>query len=114
MMNTEKGKNMSSEKSSARETHSIKWLGFNSASNYNQIWGHVLMADARVFSFWGKKGGRILFKKHNHVHQLNWLAAQKESKGFKKIDPDHYELICPGFREEFEIWLTSAILADDF
>ncbi len=109
-MITEKGKNMSS----AKETYTIKWLGYNSAPNYNQVWGHVVMADKRAFGFWGKKGGRILFKKHDHSNQLSWLVSQKEAKGFKQIDPEHYEMICPRFQEEFEIWLTSAILADDF
>lgn len=108
--------------SSTKETHVIQWLGFNAAPNYNQIWGHVRMTDGRMFSFWGKKGGRILFKLHsvtgNHDNynnfQLTWLTTQKEKKGFKQIDPAHYELICPDFHEDFEIWLTSAILASDF
>ncbi len=97
---------------SSRRDYSIKWLGFNKAPNYNQIWGYVVMADKRLFSFWGTRAGRILFKQHDNSHQLSWLTNQKEEKGFKKIDPDHYEMICTGFREDFEIWLTAAFLED--
>lgn len=100
--------------SSSENVYTIEWLGFNAAPNYNQIWGHVKMFDERVFTFWGKKGGRILFKQHSYVHLVSHVTTQKERKGFKKIDLDHYELICPGFKEDFEIWLTAAILADNF
>ncbi len=100
--------------SSTRQDYQIKWLGYNRAPNYNQIWGYVVMSDQRVFSFWGTRGGRMLFKLHEAVHQLNWLTTQKEQKGFKKIDPDHYEMICEGFRDDFEIWLTAAFLADAY
>lgn len=97
-----------------KDTYEITWLGYNEAPNYNSIWGIVVMADKRMFAFWGVRNGKIMFKRHMNEWDLRFQTQQKEAKGFKKIDPLHYEMICPKFHEDFEIWLTTAILSDDF
>lgn len=99
---------------SARSTYTIEWLGYNEAPNFNSIWGMVKMTDGRTFAFWGVKNGRIMFKHHAHEWNLRYQISHRETKGFKKIDPVHYEMLCPNFHEEFEIWLTTAILSDAY
>ncbi len=95
-----------------KKSYVIDWLGYNEKVTHGQIWGYLTMTDGRVFAFWGTSKGKILFKRHHY--QVSFLAEQKIRKGFRKIDPDHYEIIRPNFREDLEIWLTSAILSDDF
>lgn len=98
--------------SKRQKSYEINWLGYNEKVTHGQIWGYLTMSDQRVFAFWGTSVGKILFKRHRFA--VNYLAEAKARKGFKKIDPSHYEIIRPNFQEDLEIWLTSAILSDDF
>lgn len=94
--------------------YTIKWLGYNELPNYNRIWGIVELNTKRNFAFWGVKDKKISFKYHKYIMELNSLIITMERKGYKKISPLHYELISPGFNENFEQWLMAAILSDDF
>jgi len=94
------------------DPYTINWLGYNEKGQYGRIWGYLTMEDKRVFAFWGTKGGKMLFKRHTYT--MEWMINQSSSKGYKQINPNHYELICPGFKADLEIWLTTAILSDQF
>ena len=93
--------------------YEIVWLGFNDKPNYNRIWGYLKMSDDRYYAFWGVKGKRQQFKLQQEW-TLSMLVNQQTHKGYKQIDPSHYEQIAPGFHEDLELWLTTNILADSF
>lgn len=107
------------------ENYKIVWLGFNEAPNHNGVWGHIHMHDNRDYVFWGLVGDdddkaalryskTLLFKRHgDHSYKIPFLVSQKEKKGFKKIHPDHFEMICPKFKEDLEIWLMAHILREE-
>ena len=96
------------------ENYKIAWLGFNEKPNYNSVWGHIQMHDSRDYVFWGIKDKQLMFKQHgSYSYKIPFLIAQKEKKGFKKIDPDHFEMISPNFKEELEIWLMAHILQEE-
>lgn len=112
------------------ENYKIMWLGFNEAPNHNGVWGHIHMHDNRDYVFWGFVGQEenandqtaiilrftktLLFKKHSdHSYKIPFIISQKEKKGFKKIHPDHFEMICPKFKEDLEIWLMAHILQEE-
>lgn len=98
--------------------YKIEWLGYNEQEQYNCIWGHLVTDTMRDFAFWGVKGKTILFKEHKkdyhafHTTYIPMLIYKHEAKGFKKIDSNHYEMICPGFLNQLEIHFMTAILAD--
>ena len=94
--------------------YTISWLGYNEKPNYNRIWGWLEMRDGRKFVFFGVKGKKIEFKPQPDIYMINYLINRMEFKGYEKIKVEHYKMIHPNFIEEFETWLTSAILADDF
>ncbi len=93
--------------------YKIVWLGWNEKENYDRIWGYLKMDDDRHYAFWGKRNGRQQFKPQQEW-RIGMLVSQQENKGYKKIDPSHYEEIAPGFQESVEIWLMTNILADTF
>ena len=94
------------------DLYEICWLGYNEKPNYNRIWGYLRMRDGRLFTFWGVRGMKIQFKNHRWGGRVEYLRDMQEAKGFKRIDPDHYEMICPGFKQDLEVWCATAILAD--
>ena len=95
------------------ENYKIAWLGFNEAPNYNSIWGHVHMHDNRDYVFWGIREKTLLFKRHgDHSYKIPFIISQKERKGYKKIHPNHFEMLCPNFKEDLEIWLVAHILGE--
>jgi hypothetical protein len=97
------------------ESYEIAWLGYNSKSNYNRVWGLVKkVSNGDHFAFWGTKNGKLDFKQQPHIHRLTSLIRQQEQKGFKKIDPEHFEMIRPNFQTDFEIWFTTALLSDSY
>lgn len=96
------------------ESYKIAWLGFNEATNYNSIWGHIHMADNRDYVFWGIRGKIILFKQHTGSnYKIPYIISQKERKGYHKIHPSHYEMIYPKFKEDLEIWFMAHILQEE-
>ena len=99
---------------STNSEYRIAWLGYNEKPNYNRIWGWLEMKDDRKFVFFGVKGKKIEFKPHEDHYTINYLVSQMEFKGYEKIKVEHYEEIHPNFIQEFETWLTCAILGDIF
>lgn len=95
------------------ELYTIKWLGYNEKRNYDRIFGHVEMSDGRHYAFWGQRGKKIDVKRHLNHHRIASLIQENTSKGYKQIDPSHYEFICPGFKESLDVWLTTHILQED-
>ena len=72
------------------------------------------MKDGRNYVFWGVRDKKIEFKLHTALWRIQSLINANEGKGFRMISPEHYELICPNFKEDLEIWFTASILADSF
>lgn len=96
------------------ESYKIVWLGFNESPNYNSVWGHIHMADNRDYVFWGIKEKTLLFKQHTgSSHRIPYIILQKERDGYKQIHPNHYEMICPAFKEDLEIWFMAHILREE-
>jgi len=93
--------------------YTIQWMGFNEQPNYNRVWGHIKMKDGRDYVFWGVKDKKIEFKLHDHDNKISYIINQNEKKGYKKIHPAHYEIICPDFIENMEIWFTTHVLMGD-
>ena len=99
---------------SENSQYEINWLGYNEKPNYDRIWGWLRMSDDREFTFWGVKGKKISFKLQGEWWSASRLVHENISRGYRQIALAHYEMICPGFTEELEIWLTGAILSDGF
>lgn len=99
---------------STNDVYKIKWLGFNEKSSFNRIWGHIEMKDGRNFVFWGVRGKKMDFKLHTIPWRIEALINLNIRKGYKKIEPEHYDIIHPGFIEDLEIWFTASVLSDNF
>lgn len=97
----------------SNDAYTVEWLGYNEKPNYNRVWGHIKMKDGRDYVFWGVKDKKMQFKRHNHNYRISFLINQNEKKGYKKIHPEHYELICPDFTENMEIWFMAYVLAEE-
>jgi hypothetical protein len=96
--------------------YKIEWLGLNHVKNVNGIFGHLIMSDTRQYAFWGHVGGTIGIKRHSDwqtAFYLTNLVSIKQRKGFKKIEPEHYELLCSTFFDDLERSLTGYILSED-
>ena len=105
---------MTDSKEHSERSYEIVWLGFNEHPNHNRIWGYLKTKDGRFFTFWGVRGKAIDFKlhpRHNEYYVKN-LKQMRIHKGYKEIDPNHYELIAPGFKNDLEIWCATAILSE--
>ena len=92
------------------DSYKIEWLGFNEKASSNRVWGHIVMKDGRNYVFWGVRGHTLDFKFHRYDYKIPSIITQHEKNGYKKIDPDHYELISPNFKQDLEIWFMAYIL----
>ncbi len=99
----------------SKNAYTIKWLGFNEKKNFNRVWGHILMKDGRHYVFWGVRGHKIDFKKHsfNTKSKIPFIISQHEERGYTQIKPAHYEMICPKFIEDMEIWFMAHVLKEE-
>lgn len=96
------------------DTYEIKWVGHNNEDNHDKIWGWLIMKDRRIFCFWGRRGKKIRFKKHNSWYDAEKIQWQKEERnGYQHVPSHRYDELVKDFLDEVEIWCTTAIISDE-
>lgn len=93
--------------------YTLTWVGWNNEGTHDKVWGHLEMADGRLFAFWGRRGKALRFKQHDDIYDLGVLERSKSSKkGYTYVDPADYNELVEDFISDVEIWCMSAILSD--
>ena len=124
-------------------SYDIKFFGHCNEEGHDKVWGYVLVGDDQLYNFWGKRGKRFAFQKHEVAERpdtslmpsyrrdyyRNWEAPQfallrakaaekcrpgRKSGQYDEVPVSTIETLVPGFFEEFEKQLTLAKLFDNF
>jgi hypothetical protein len=102
--------------------YKIEFFGHCSEANHDKVWGYVSMGDNQLYNFWGRRGKKFAFQKHelnySTAHDLQRKANEKcsprKNGAYKEIPINNIEQLVPGFYAEFERQLTLAKLFDNF
>jgi hypothetical protein len=103
--------------------YDINFFGWCSQEGHDKVWGYVTVGDDQLYNFWGKRGKRFAFQKHDARYSeataLQRKAQEKcrpgrASGAYTEVPVSQIEAIVPGFFEEFEKQLTLAKLFDNF
>ncbi len=101
--------------------YKINYFGWNNEPGHDKVWGYVTIGEgttAELYNFWGARGKKLAFKKHESdfyaVDELRRLASKKTAKGYREVPNNDIETLVPEFFEQFEIQLTLAKLFDNF
>lgn len=120
--------------------YEINFFGWCAQEGHDKVWGYVTVGDDQLYNFWGKRGGRFNFQKHEISKKPDWwpvwrgsrqiwqapefdiLRRKAEEKckpgrkngAYVEISVNEIENVVPGFFNEFEKQLTLAKLFDNF
>ena len=103
----------------------INFFGHCNEDGHDKVWGYVTVGDvgaSELYNFWGKRGKRLAFQKHEGFWGSDELRRRSENKvrsgrksgTYHRVDPSNIEAVVPGFFEDFEKQLTLAKLFDNF
>lgn len=108
-----------------KPNYRINFFGWCSEEGHDKVWGYVTVGDpgsGELYNFWGKRGKRLAFQKHEGVwgsDELQKRADQKTRSGrssgaYRRVPVSDVENVVPGFFNELEKQLTLAKLFDNF
>lgn len=82
------------------DTHDKLWVSFSIQNDH--------------YCSWGRRGKKMLFKKHNGyigMNNLQKLEKQKRDKGYNNIDEETFFSWFPEFKNNIEKYLIMATLS---
>ena len=102
--------------------YKIEFFGWCNEHGHDKIWGFVTIGDDQLYSFWGKRGAKLAFKKFNtrwiDAYDLHDQAEKKcrvrKTGSYHEVPVTSIERLVPNFFEQFENQLTLAKLFDNF
>ena len=101
--------------------YKINYFGWNNEPGHDKVWGYLTIGEgvtAELFNFWGARGKKLSFKKHEtnyfSVDELRRLAQKKTGKGYREIPTGDIETVVEGFHEQLELQLTLAKLFENY
>lgn len=104
--------------------YNIDFFGHCQEDNHDKIWGYATVQDDELYSFWGRRGGNLAFKRHrtNSWMERDTLADKARSKSrygrrsgyYRPVPSASIEAVWPGFTEAFENQLFLAKMSDQF
>jgi predicted DNA-binding WGR domain protein len=100
--------------------YEIEFFGHCQEDNHDKIWGYATVQGDEVYSFWGRRGGKLAFKRfRGNTSSVRAELGQKERekarKGYRWIGTTAMiEAICPGFISAFENELFLAKMSEEF
>lgn len=111
-----------------KANYTLNFFGWCSEDGHDKVWGYVTIGSdplnrhTELYNFWGKRGKRLAFQKHEGVwgsDELQKRADQKTRSGrssgaYRRVPVSDVENVVPGFFNELEKQLTLAKLFDNF
>lgn len=111
-----------------KPNYTVNFFGWCSEEGHDKVWGYLTIGSdthnrhTELYNFWGKRGKRLAFQKHEGLwgsDELQKRADQKTRSGrssgsYQRVAPSNIESVVPGFFEELEKQLTLAKLFDNF
>lgn len=111
-----------------KANYTVNFFGWCTEGGHDKVWGYVTIGSdplnrhTELYNFWGKRGKRLAFQKHEGVwgsDELQKRADQKTRSGrssgsYQRVAVSNIENVVPGFFEELEKQLTLAKLFDNF
>ncbi len=111
-----------------KANYTLNFFGWCSEDGHDKVWGYVTIGSdplnrhTELYNFWGKRGKRLAFQKHEGVwgsDELQKRADQKTRSGrssgaYMRVPVSSIESVVPGFFEELEKQLTLAKLFENF
>ncbi len=111
-----------------KPNYTVNFFGWCSEDGHDKVWGYVTIGSdplnrhTELYNFWGKRGKRLAFQKHEGVwgsDELQKRADQKTRSGrssgaYMRVPVSSIESVVPGFFEELEKQLTLAKLFENF
>lgn len=111
-----------------KANYTLNFFGWCSEDGHDKVWGYVTIGSdplnrhTELYNFWGKRGKRLAFQKHEGVwgsDELQKRADQKTRSGrssgaYRRVPVADVENVVPGFFNELEKQLTLAKLFDNF
>lgn len=108
--------------------YKVNFFGWCGDDGHDKVWGYVTLGSdalnqhSELYNFWGKRGKRLSFQKHEGIWGSDELQKRAEKKtrsgrssgSYQQIDVGNIENFVPGFFEELENQLTLAKLFDNF
>lgn len=93
----------------------IEFFGWCSDEGHDKVWGWISLAhEADLFSFWGRRGGKLTWKRWTSESSLEALRDSKIRKGYRSVPIADIEAETPGFTHEFERAFMLCRMFDQF
>ena len=90
------------------ELHEVLWCR---EDGHDKIWVGFAYNDVAMCA-WGRRTGRLNFKRHSSSCAVAELADKKKRKGYRPIAKQHVEANFPGLVERIEADLVLKLMAD--
>jgi hypothetical protein len=97
----------------------INFFGHCRQGTSDKIWGFATVQEDEVYSFWGRRGGNLSFKRHSGNNrstrdELEKKERTKTREGYRVVWGGEIELVWPGFTKAFEDRLFVAKMSETF
>lgn len=99
-------------------TH-IHWFGWckDESKNADKVWGWMDI-DGNLYNFWGRRGGKLSFKRHPQGTVFDYICQTKTSKGYVSIPEIEIEKVYPNFYKKvladlFTAKISNKVRTDD-